>query len=504
MLAICGTVLTCNAVSAKATEPNLLSDEPLELQPGGQRDGQQKVPGSQPPKMIFRLFGDPDETASIPKRALTDKRKRELARKDNEKARYVYHHAWWMIRETFYDKEFIRTKWAALEHKFDKELSTDNLKVNLQRLARSTMDPFTSVASSKDQSKHVWGHEYGIGTNLDVRRDIKLIPVKGSPADLACIPAGAILKTINGQPVDRAETARKMLRGPIRSIVRVGFKYGDELQEVLIRRTFKEVRAVREFRLLPENVVYIRLCTFRVKGCAREIEACLKRYPNCRAVVLDLRNNGGGYLQEAVEVTRLFVERGAFTAEKQKRRLVISVNGIRSPYKKLPVIFAMNKYSASASELVAGCLRDLSNAQIIGERSFGKGVGQYDRLINKDWRLAVTTFRLKLPSGECVHFKGLQPTITADEKPQGVDDDEDKEWLNKHLQRVADSTSDQAEPELGCVGKESCAAITIRRSYNDRANGSLAAELRLAYAKLGIPTDAEGIELPEVGLFDRF
>ncbi|WP_353125430.1 S41 family peptidase [Parapedobacter pyrenivorans] len=279
------------------------------------------------------------------------------------------------------------------------------------------LDPYTEYVQEADiddyKLKYVDTRYGGIGTttfNRDHRVYIaELYP--GYPADRAGLQVGDELVRIDGNSLENKSTTviSQLLRGVEHSEVRLQIKrpQGDTLLELSITREAIRQPNVSHIALLDGGVGYIKLDKF-LERSATEVEAAvtdLQKQGKLKGLVIDLRNNGGGILQEAVRVVNLFVPPGELVVS-QRGKNTTKANSYRTTVKavapEIPLAVLINQHSASAAEIVAGALQDLDRAVVVGERSFGKGLVQQTFHIPYNNLVKVTVAKYYTPSGRCI------------------------------------------------------------------------------------------------------
>ena len=274
------------------------------------------------------------------------------------------------------------------------------------------LDPYTTYLGEQDvESARIsqGGAYVGIGAIVKTLRN-KLIVVdvfKGLPADEKGMKAGDEIIQIDGNKVSELKgVAQQFLNGKKNSNVTLLVLSNGALKTVNVKRAGVEPKAVPIAKLLEDGVGYIALDRFS-KTASREVENALKLLiiDEAKGLILDLRNNPGGLLQEAVKIVNLFVSKG---------QLVVSTKSSITAYNQefittkqplsleIPLVILINEKSASASEIVAGALQDLDRAVVVGKRSFGKGLVQRPKPIPYGGQLKVTISRYYTPSGRCI------------------------------------------------------------------------------------------------------
>lgn len=277
-----------------------------------------------------------------------------------------------------------------------------------------TLDPHSNFFDPKEYQllrEDQRGHYYGVGMQVGPRngKTLVLAPFPGSPAYRAGLRPGDIISTVDGKPTDNLTTTdvADMLKGPRGTEVTIGVtREGSPelLHFTVVRDEIKRASVPDAFWLKP-GVAYIKLNGF-VETTTRELNAAFRKLgeDNVKGLILDLRGNPGGLLNEGVSVADRFLEkgqlivshRGRSSAEKAYR----ARNGNRG--RDYPMVVLVNRSSASASEIVSGALQDHDRAWILGETTFGKGLVQTVYPLSENTGLALTTAHFYTPSGRLI------------------------------------------------------------------------------------------------------
>ncbi len=283
------------------------------------------------------------------------------------------------------------------------------------------MDPDTYNELKVDTE----GRFGGLGIEITVKDGLLTVvtPIEDTPAWKAGLKAkDRIVKINNDLTRDMTITdAVKKLRGKVGESVNITVLRESEskLLEFKIVRGIIKIQAVKGERILDEGIGYIRLVEFREKT-AEEMDKALDKLKKAglNALILDLRNNPGGLLDSAVEVSERFLEKGKIIVSTKGRILSQNMEFTASyanPIIDMPMVVLINEGSASGSEIVAGALKDYKRAIILGMKSFGKGSVQTIVPLNDGSALRLTTSKYFTPSNKMIHGIGIIPDITVEE-----------------------------------------------------------------------------------------
>jgi len=278
------------------------------------------------------------------------------------------------------------------------------------------LDPYTEYIPESDiedyKLKYVSTQYGGIGATISNRAGKVIVaePYLGFPAQKADIRAGDEFLEINGVALKGKtnEQVSSLLKGSKGTAVKLLVQRPGTPKTMELNLTREEIRQnnVPYYGMLENNVGYIKLDKF-LENSAQEVKDALAelRKNNINGLVLDLRFNGGGILQEAVKIVNLFVDKGVTVViqKGRNREKSITYNTFSTPIEpNLPLVVLVNNRSASASEIVAGSLQDLDRAVVIGQRSFGKGLVQQTFNLPYNSLVKVTVAKYYTPSGRCI------------------------------------------------------------------------------------------------------
>ncbi|MDG1315190.1 MAG: S41 family peptidase, partial [Flavobacteriaceae bacterium] len=274
------------------------------------------------------------------------------------------------------------------------------------------LDPYTTYLSEQDvETARMNQSESFVGVGAKVTRSQDRLIVtevfEGLPANKKGVRVGDEIIKIDGYKVSGLkDVALRLLRGKKNSDVSLLILSNGVEKEISIKRAGMKPKAIPFVRLLDDGVGYIALDRFS-KTSSKEVENALRLLiiDEAKGVILDLRNNPGGLLQEAIKIVNLFVPKGQLVVSTKSN--IESYNQVFVTTKEpvsleVPLVVLINERSASASEIVAGALQDLDRAVVLGKRSFGKGLVQKPIPLPYGGQLKVTISRYFTPSGRCI------------------------------------------------------------------------------------------------------
>jgi len=320
-------------------------------------------------------------------------------------------------------------------------------------------DPYTRFMEPKNYKEmklRMSGSYSGIGIYIGIKNKLLTVisPIEDTPAKKQGLrTADNILKIDGKETRDMAlEEAVSMIRG----------QQGTKVKLAILRRGWKEpkdfditrakivIKSVVS-KVMDTNIAYIKLNTFENLTAAREFEKALRGSRDAEGLIIDVRGNGGGLLQNAIDIGSMFIPQGAIvqTVDREGRRERIESTG-RVLWTK-PVVMLINESSASASEILAGALRDNKIATLVGAHSFGKASVQNVRQLNDGSAVLITIAKYLTPDGEDITKRGISaevtvliPTREADaELETGAPDEENDAQLKKAVQILKDKIQEK-------------------------------------------------------------
>jgi carboxyl-terminal processing protease len=303
------------------------------------------------------------------------------------------------------------------------------------------------VSSLRDSTSGSFG---GIGIEMDVVDGLieVIAPIDDSPASRAGILAKDIITHVDDEPVRdiSLQEAIEILRGPLGSAVTLGIlrEVEGQPQEVTVslERAVIRVTSVKH-EMLPHGIGYLRISQFQNRTGPDLIKAIgnLQSQGELNGLILDLRNNPGGVLSAAIEVTDAFIDQGLIVSTKGRDEFLDSKYEATNAtvLANEPIVVLINGGSASAAEIVAGALQDHERAVLIGTPSFGKGSVQTILALENKYALKLTTALYYTPNGRSIQATGIQPTIQVSEGEALIESDTRirEADLPKHLENAS-------------------------------------------------------------------
>jgi len=328
----------------------------------------------------------------------------------------------------------------------------------IEGMLKKLDDPYTRFMepkSFKEMQVETQGEFGGLGIVISIKDRMLTVvsPIDDTPAARAGIMAGDMIIKIDGKDViDIAlHDAVKLLRGPVGSKVVLSIlREGDrDSKDYELTREIIKLPSVKYWVIEP-NIGYIRLTQF-IQTSSEDLEKAMidLEKNGVKSIILDLRNNPGGLLTSAVEVGRKFIPKGDIVSIKGRDGEENTYSSFFKYHPLLPLIVLINEGSASASEIVAGAVKDNKRGLLVGRKSFGKGSVQTVISLNDGSAMALTTALYYTPSGVNIHKSGIMPDIDV-ELPKLDESKQDEirkaiELDQKYLQKLSNAHATAAE-----------------------------------------------------------
>ena len=303
-------------------------------------------------------------------------------------------------------------------------------QVAIAGMLNSLGDPYTTYMSKNEirglEEQLAGGNFGGIGVYIiqDAKTGSIIVdPIEGNPAIKAGIRPGDIILAVDDTLTlgEKLDTVEKQIRGIEGSVVSLRIKHHDSNHEQTVRVTRADIHVPSVRAKIEDGIDYVRLADFGTTSADEVRTAMLDgKKHNVRGYILDLRNNGGGLLDAAVDISSLFIPQGAIvsTVDRNGNKDVKSASG--RAIGAAPLVLLVNAYTASASEITAGAVQDYHVGKLVGIKTFGKGVVQSLYNLPDKAALKITTARYLTPAGRDIHHKGIVPDVVVNQRPDVI------------------------------------------------------------------------------------
>lgn len=325
--------------------------------------------------------------------------------------------------------DLVNEVWDIIHKKYVTPVKDENLSDGiLKGLVAGLGDPFSAYANkqeTKQFAEELSGQFSGIGVEIAIKNNLVVVvaPLKDSPAEKAGIKAGDYIIAVDDKTIKPDESITEIanrIRGPIGTEVKL--KIIREKQngtiDITVKRDNIEIKSVSVD--IKDGIGVITLSVFH-EDTAAKIKPIVKQLlqEKVKGIVLDMRNDPGGVLDGAVEIAGHFIKSGDVIVKEipmDPSKTVTHYSSGPGELSKIPMVVLLNGGSASASEILAGALRDDRGIKIIGEKSFGKGSVQEMVPLSDGSSLRVTIAKWFMPKGDAIHEKGITPDIVVSDQ----------------------------------------------------------------------------------------
>jgi carboxyl-terminal processing protease len=325
------------------------------------------------------------------------------------------------------DLALIESSVTTAERRYPKAATADEYtQAAIAGMLSSLGDPYTvylSQAEIDGLEEQLAGGNFG-GIGVYIAQDQKtgaivVDPIEGNPAIKAGVRPGDIIVSVDNQSTlgQKLDAVERRIRGPLGTAVSLRIKRRDSSVTQVVRVTRAEIHVPSVRAKMESGIDYVRLADFG-QTSADEVRAAMLdgKRQHAHGYILDLRNNGGGLLDAAVDISSLFIPQGTIVSTIDRAGDKESKSATGRAIGVAPLVILVNKFTASASEITAGAVQDYRVGTIVGTKTFGKGVVQSLYNLPDRSALKITTARYVTPLGRDIHHKGVMPDVTIDQR----------------------------------------------------------------------------------------
>jgi carboxyl-terminal processing protease len=370
----------------------------------------------------------------------------------------IYHRAWQRINDDYVDNTYNNQSWPRWEHRYDGKMKdlTDAHKA-IETMLASLGDRYTRFLDKDafaDEKSQIDAKLFGIGIQISIDDKHHLIIFNAypdTPAEKAGLkPADEILD-IDGKPTKglTVEEAAKMIRGEVNSeVVLTLHRAGKERMKIGVRRAEISIHAVQTATMLSNEVGYIRLSSFISQQATDEMRDAISKLSDAKGMILDLRDNPGGLLSNAIEISNMFLDMGAIVSTVDRDGFRSTTHADGKAICRQPLVVLINSGSASAAEITSGALRDNDRALLVGEKSYGKGLVQGINHLPDGSGLNITIAHYLTPKDTDINKKGITPDFPVNVSAKDLKDGKGPWWLDPALPKAKRAPDDFKDLQL--------------------------------------------------------
>jgi carboxyl-terminal processing protease len=382
--------------------------------------------------------------------------------------------------ETYKELELFADALAFIQTQYVEETKPEELIYGAMRGMVRSLDSHSQFLSPQEYQElkvETSGKFGGIGIEITVKEGLLTIitPIEGTPAWDAGLESNDRIIKIDDEVIEDvtlSEMVKKLRGEPGTKVTIVVWRQKDEkLHTFTIEREIINVEDIKEARILEDQIGYLKIVEFR-EDTLIELDKVLKdlKDEGLKSLILDLRNNPGGLLDKAIEVSERFLSQGAevvkIRGRKTKRDIEYKAD-YGDPVIDIPLVILVNSGSASGSEIMAGAIQDHKRGIILGSTTFGKGSVQTVLPLRDGSAIKLTTSRYLTPLGRSIHDIGITPDIEIEQKrciPEIEKDEDSKKIFEKVKKKTSKDEKDEALRELYASDPQLSRAVDLLKS----------------------------------------
>lgn len=372
--------------------------------------------------------------------------RQEMVNRDEISPQRLFDRTWRVISKEYYEPGLNHQNWNRWRTRYQGKIKTqDDAKVAIDTMIASLDEPYTRFMTKKEFEElttSISSKIFGIGVNIYSKAGKTEIfnVMPGTPADFAQLKAGDIITHVDGKDIAGMNVSEvaSLVRGPENSVVELTIlRDGKKLTKIIKRKEIK-IKSVKS-SVLDNHIGYIKIITFMSGSTPNEFIEALNNTKDTDSLIIDLRGNTGGLLDNAVFIADRFINQGTIVdiIYRNGNKKTVRARNEGIPLDK-PIVVLVNGTSASASEILSGALKDAHKATLVGNKTFGKGLVQKVVPLPNSTGVNVTIARYLTPNGTDINKLGIKPDIEIGtdldfllEKEPDVQLEKAKEILNK-------------------------------------------------------------------------
>lgn len=345
--------------------------------------------------------------------------RQEMVNTDEISPQRLFDRTWRVISKEYYEPSLNHQDWYRWKNRYQGKIKTqEDAKVAIDTMIASLDEPYTRFMTKKDFEElttSITSKIYGIGVNIysnSGKTEIFNV-MPGTPADFAQLKQGDIITHVDGKDIAGMNVSEvaSLVRGPENSVVELTILRDGKKFNKLIKRKEIKIKSVKS-SILDNHIGYIKIVSFMSGTTPNEFIEALNNTKDTDSLIIDLRGNTGGLLDNAVFIADRFINQGKIVdiiyRNGYKKSIRARDEGI--PLDK-PVVVLVNGTSASASEILSGALKDAHKATLVGNKTFGKGLVQKVVPLPNSTGLNVTIARYLTPNGTDINKLGIKPDV---------------------------------------------------------------------------------------------